>query len=176
MEEQVRGVLFEGQVADLVDDDQSVAAQPGQFVGESAGAVGVGEAGDPLGRGREQHPVAVVGGGDAEAGGEVGLAGAGRAEQDDVAGFGQERRRRPTRRPVGARRVGRPSRTPRSSCGAANPAARIRSWAPEALRAATSRSRTAARYSSWVQPASRAWSASRAAASVIRGAFNAEAR
>ena len=37
-----------------------------------------------------------------------------------------------------------------------NPAARIRSWAPEASRAATSRSRTAARYSWWVQPASRA--------------------
>ena len=32
LEEQVRGVLFEGQVADLVDDDQPVAAQPGQFL------------------------------------------------------------------------------------------------------------------------------------------------
>ena len=30
--EQVRGVLFEGQVADLVDDDQSVAAQLGQLL------------------------------------------------------------------------------------------------------------------------------------------------
>ena len=31
LEEQVRGVLFEGEVADLVDDDQPVAAQPGQL-------------------------------------------------------------------------------------------------------------------------------------------------
>ena len=32
LEEQVRGVLLEGQVADLVDDDQPVAAQPGELV------------------------------------------------------------------------------------------------------------------------------------------------
>jgi len=29
LEEQVRGVLFEGQVADFVDDDEAVAAQLG---------------------------------------------------------------------------------------------------------------------------------------------------
>ena len=52
--------------------------------------MGVGEPGDPLGRGGEQDPVAVVGGGDAQAGGQVGLAGAGRAEQHDVAGLGEE--------------------------------------------------------------------------------------
>ncbi|MDQ0850652.1 hypothetical protein QFZ65_002590 [Arthrobacter sp. B3I9] len=46
-----------------------------------------------------------------------------------------------------------------------------RDSAPEASLAATSRERTAARYSSWVQPAPRAWSASRAAASRILGAF-----
>jgi hypothetical protein len=34
--------------------------------------------------------VAVVGGGDAQAGGQVGFAGAGRAEEDDVAGLGEE--------------------------------------------------------------------------------------
>ncbi|MGO4235902.1 hypothetical protein AB4Y79_07450 [Pseudarthrobacter sp. YAF2] len=43
--------------------------------------------------------------------------------------------------------------------------------APEASRAATSRDRTAARYSSWVQPVSQAWSASLAVTSQIRGAF-----
>ena len=117
----------------------------------------------------------MVGGGDAEAGGQVGLAGAGWAEQDDVAGLGEE--------PAGGqggdlcRTAGWASQSNSSIVlRAPNPAARIRSWAPEAFRAATSRSRTAARYSSWVQPASRAWSASRAAASVIRGAFNAAAR
>ncbi len=33
LEEQVRGVLLEGEVADLVDDDQPVAAQPGELLG-----------------------------------------------------------------------------------------------------------------------------------------------
>jgi hypothetical protein len=54
------GVLLEGQVADLVDDDQPVAAQAGELGGELAGAVGVGESGDPLSRGGEQDPVAVA--------------------------------------------------------------------------------------------------------------------
>ncbi len=36
LEEQVRGVLLEGQVADLVDDDQSVAAQLGELLREPA--------------------------------------------------------------------------------------------------------------------------------------------
>jgi hypothetical protein len=42
LEEQVRGVLLEGQVSDLVDDDQAVAPQPGELGGGPAGAVGVG--------------------------------------------------------------------------------------------------------------------------------------
>ena len=62
LEEQVRGVLFEGEVADLVDDDQAVAAQSGEFGGELPGAVGVGESGDPVGSGGEQDAVAVVSG------------------------------------------------------------------------------------------------------------------
>jgi hypothetical protein len=41
LEEQVRGVLFERQVADLVDDDQPVAAQPDQLGVEAAALVGV---------------------------------------------------------------------------------------------------------------------------------------
>jgi hypothetical protein len=64
LEEQVRGVLLEGQVADLVDDDQRVATQPGQLGGEFVGAVRVGESGDPVGGGGEQDPVTVMGGGD----------------------------------------------------------------------------------------------------------------
>ena len=90
MEEQVRNVLLERQVADLVDDDQPVAPQSGELLRESSGAVGVGGAGDPLGRGREQDPVAMVGCGDAQAGGQVGLAGAGWAEEDDVVAGGDE--------------------------------------------------------------------------------------
>ena len=79
-----------GQVADLVDDDQPVAAQPGELGGELAGPVGVGEPGDPVGRGGEQDPVAVAGRGDPECGGQVGLAGSGRSEQDDVARLGEK--------------------------------------------------------------------------------------
>jgi hypothetical protein len=45
--------------------------------------------GNPLGGGGEQDPLPVLGRGEAEAYGEVGLAGAGRAEEDDVAGLGQ---------------------------------------------------------------------------------------
>ena len=48
LEEQVGGFGFEGDVADLVDDEQRVAAQPDQFVLEPAGVVGLGEPGDPL--------------------------------------------------------------------------------------------------------------------------------
>ena len=78
LEEQVRGVLLEGQVADLVDDDQPVAPQPRQFLGQPTGAVGFGEPGDPFGRGREQDALAVVRRSDAQPGGEVGLPGSGR--------------------------------------------------------------------------------------------------
>src|SRR5690606_27455834 len=81
----------EGQVADLVDDDQPVAAQPGQLGTQAAAVVGLGQAGDPVGGGGEQHPVALPGGGDSEGGGQMGLAGARRSEQDDVAVLGQVR-------------------------------------------------------------------------------------
>ena len=82
--------MFEGQVADFVDDDQPVAAEPGELGWQFAEAVGFGESGDPVDGGGEQDPVAVVCGDHAEAGGEVGFAGAGRAEQHDVAGLGRE--------------------------------------------------------------------------------------
>ena len=41
LKEQARGVLFEGEVADLVDDDHALAEQPCEFAGHLAGAVGV---------------------------------------------------------------------------------------------------------------------------------------
>jgi hypothetical protein len=85
LEEQVRGVLLERELADLVDDDEAVSAQLGQFLRQAPVAVGVGQAGDPVGGRREQHPVPVLGGDDAQRGSEVGLAGSGRAEHHDVA-------------------------------------------------------------------------------------------
>ena len=56
LEEQVGRFGLEWDVADLVDDQQWVAAQPGQFGLQSAGVVGLGEAGDPLGGGGERDP------------------------------------------------------------------------------------------------------------------------
>src|SRR5690606_14502706 len=61
LEEQVRGVLLEGKVADFVDDDQPVTAQPCELFREVALSVGVGEAGDPVRRGGEQR-VGMLGG------------------------------------------------------------------------------------------------------------------
>ena len=52
--------------------------------------VGIGQAGDPLGRGREQDPVPGLAGPDRQPGGEVGLAGAWRAEEHDVVLGGDE--------------------------------------------------------------------------------------
>ena len=76
LEEQVGGFGFEGDVADLVDDEQRVAAQPGELVLEAAGVVGVGEPGDPFGGGGEQDPVPGLAGADRQPDRQVGLAGA----------------------------------------------------------------------------------------------------
>jgi hypothetical protein len=90
LKEQVRGVLLEGQVADLVDDDQPVTAQPGELLREQPLPVRVGETGDPVRRGREQHPMPVPGGDDPEGDGEDGLAGSGWAEPHHVLRFEEE--------------------------------------------------------------------------------------
>ncbi len=84
LEEQVGGFGFEGDVADFVDDEERVAAEAAELVVEPAGGVGVGEAVDPFGGGGERDAVAGLAGPDGQADGEVGLAGAGRAEEHDV--------------------------------------------------------------------------------------------
>jgi hypothetical protein len=84
LEEQVRGLGFEGDVADLVDDEEWVAAEAAELVVETAGVVGGCEPVDPFGCGRERDAVAGLAGSDREADREVGLAGAGRAEEHDV--------------------------------------------------------------------------------------------
>ena len=53
-------------------------------------ALGVGEQGDPFGRGAERDAVPGQTGADAERDRQVRLAGAGRAEQDDVLAAGEE--------------------------------------------------------------------------------------
>jgi hypothetical protein len=62
LEEQVRRFGLERDVADLVDDEQRIAAKPGQLGLQGAGVVGVGEPGDPLSGGRELDPVAGLAG------------------------------------------------------------------------------------------------------------------
>jgi hypothetical protein len=57
---------------------------------EAALGVGLGEAGDPLGRGGERDAVTGLAGPDADPDGEVGLAGARRAEEHDVGALGDE--------------------------------------------------------------------------------------
>ena len=83
--------MLERQVADLVDDDQPVAAQPGQFLREPAGRWAsvsrVTQSVAVANRTRWPCRAAAI----AERGREMGFAGAGRAEQHDVAGLGEER-------------------------------------------------------------------------------------
>ena len=74
LEEQVGGLGFEGDVADLVDDQHWIAREPADLVLEPTGVVGGGEPVDPLAGGGEQHPVAALAGADREPAGEVGLA------------------------------------------------------------------------------------------------------
>jgi site-specific DNA recombinase len=91
LEEQIRGVVVEGDVADLVDDDEFVAADFLEFDFELPGMVCCREAGDPVAGGVEQHRVAGLGCFDAESDGEVCLPDSGWAEQDDVLRFRDER-------------------------------------------------------------------------------------
>jgi hypothetical protein len=66
-------------VDDLVNDEQWVAAEPRELILEAAGSLRVAEAGDPFGRGREQHAVSGRAGTDPGRDREVSLAGARRA-------------------------------------------------------------------------------------------------
>jgi site-specific DNA recombinase len=84
LEEQVGSLGLERDVADLVDDEQRVAAQPDEFLLEPAAVVGFGQSGRPFGGGGEQHPVAGLAGADRDTDGQVGFTSAGRAEEHDV--------------------------------------------------------------------------------------------
>jgi hypothetical protein len=66
-----------------------VATETDELGLQRALMVGVGEAGDPFGRGREEHAVAGLAGANTKADGEVGLAGPG-VEEDDVLFAGDE--------------------------------------------------------------------------------------
>ncbi len=71
-------------MADLVDDQQRMAAEAAQLGVQPAGVMGHRPAGDPLGGGGEHHPVTGPAGADGQPGGEVRPAGPRRAEQQHV--------------------------------------------------------------------------------------------
>src|SRR3954454_23616285 len=65
-EEQVRGLAFQRQVADLVNDQEAVTLEASQFVVERAAVLSLLEAVDPLLCGRERDAVPVLAGLDRE--------------------------------------------------------------------------------------------------------------
>ena len=72
-------------------DRGQVLADVAVTLADGGEAMGLGQAGDPVGGGGEQDPVPLPAGRDTERGGQVALAGARWAEQDDVAVLGLQR-------------------------------------------------------------------------------------
>ena len=86
LEEQVAAAGDDRQVADLVDDEQRRPAEEADALVQPAFALGPGQRGDEVGQRGEVDALSGLDGLDAERGGEVALAGAGRAEEvDDLA-------------------------------------------------------------------------------------------
>ena len=91
LEEQVRAcggppAPGDGQVADLVDDQQGCAGMMGNLLCEPPLALGDGETVDDLGEGGAADAPSGLYGGDTESAGQMALAGTGRAEKvDDLA-------------------------------------------------------------------------------------------
>ncbi len=100
VEQQLASGLGEGQVAELVEDDEVAR---GQLIGEPALAAGAGfglEPVDQVDDVEEAAPGAIADAGPRDGDGEMALAGAGAADQHGVALVGQESRRPPTRGPA----------------------------------------------------------------------------
>lgn len=83
-EEQVGGLAFEGQVADLVDDEQVVALEAAQLVVEGVAVLGGLEAVDPLLGGGERDAMAGLAGLDRQRDRQMGLPGPWGPEEADV--------------------------------------------------------------------------------------------
>src|SRR5262249_7974437 len=84
LEEQVGALAVDGQVADLVDDEQPGHGVDLELVIQAAFGQRLRQGGDEDGGRGEQHAVAVLDGLEAEADGEMGFAHAGRAENHEV--------------------------------------------------------------------------------------------
>src|SRR5258708_4230162 len=92
LEEQVGGLGLERDVADLIDDQDGIAAQPDQLGLQPSGVVGLGEPGDPSGGGGERDPVPGAAGAARGAGGGVRLACPGGAQDPRVVAGGDKAR------------------------------------------------------------------------------------
>ncbi len=86
LEEQVRAIAVDGEVADLVDDQRRGARVEPDFLGQVVLALRLGQGLDEFGERGAVDAFAGLDGGDAEGGGEMALAGAGRAEEVDDLG------------------------------------------------------------------------------------------
>jgi hypothetical protein len=83
-EEEVVGLAFEREVADLVDDQEVVALEAAQLLLELVAVLGGLQTADPFLGGREGDAVSAFAGFQRERDREVGFAGAGWAEEADV--------------------------------------------------------------------------------------------
>src|SRR5439155_15420208 len=174
--EQVGCLALEWQVADFVDDEQVVALEPAQLLLELVAVLGRLEPADPFLCGGEGDPVAVLAGLEGKRDREVGLAGAGRAEEADV-GTLLDPGELPRCMTSGFSAAGCAVQSKSSSVFSAGKAAwRIRMRAPEASRAKTSASSSVSRNCSYGHSCSRASAAVCSSRSSTRGAFSFESR
>jgi len=90
LEEQVGAARGDGEVTDLVDDQQTAVVEVADFLGEASLAFGAAQHFDQLGEGAAVDPATGLDGGDAEGGGEMALSGPGRAKEVDDLGAHEE--------------------------------------------------------------------------------------
>ena len=161
LEEQVGGLGFEGDVADFVDDDEGVAAEAAEFVVDAVGVVGGGETVDPFGGGGEGDAVAGLAGADGQAMARWVLPVPGGPRNTTLSRAAMKSRAPRWAMTSHFRERWWSKSNSSSVLRAGKRAARMRISPPLAWRAATSRSKQAARNSWWVQSSARARSASR---------------
>ena len=89
VEEQRPAILGEGEIAELIEDDEVLVEEPaGEAAGFALTLFGI-ELVDEIDDAEEARPLALGDGMAAKRGGEVRLPGAGAADEDDVAGAGE---------------------------------------------------------------------------------------
>jgi hypothetical protein len=90
LEEQIRAALLEGQIAQLIDDEELRLREEADLLGEATFGFGLRKRADERRRRDEEDGVSGLDDGAAEADREVSLADTRRAEQQDILGAGDE--------------------------------------------------------------------------------------